>query len=208
MKKIIFILSFLILSWSVFGQLNLFMLQTTVADNTIRYDTLAQNYYGNGSPFYYGNGNWNHVHAEDISTSLSSLKYFTDGSNSGYAVSISNTNADGVVNNGAGYCTSPTDGFPDSTHRYGFFTSGHTVTFTGLDNTKSYDYVILGTRGTATHSLTITSQSKTDTWDAGNNCSVAGKITGLTPSSGTIVITVSINSGAFAYLNADYLIQH
>lgn len=172
-----------------------------------RADTIAVDVYWYTSGGY-GGTNWNNwgIWNSGVQTKANLIRK-RDGSNTGFSVALSNNQ--GGADNGTPYCATPTSGFPTEVYRHTIYMAAPTtLTFTNLDNNKKYDYVHLGSRNTATHSLQMSSQSQTVAMQAAFNCSDKMQINGLVPSSGTIVITVIAVTGTFTYTNAFYLIEH
>ena len=210
MRKLLLIITILF-SFSAIAQTPLHkLIRKKAASGGGVTDSLAFMFYGSGqSAESSPTANWNNLNkTSGTAQTFSSLKYLDDGANSGFSLNVGTTS--NAVDNGAGYCSSPTDGFPSIVHKKGLYRDATiTLTFSSLNNSKKYDLVFLGTRGTSAHGNRLTSQTKTDDIATiQNNCSDAAKVIDLVPSSGEVVATISIISGSFAYLQGLYLIEH
>lgn len=203
MKKLFTIL-FLLFTLSTIAQNGVqgFMVNTIVTARSI-----AINFYGTVTT---SDVNWNNYLSADIPPNnvLGSLKWLDDGTNSTYTITTTSSffSANSVIDNGAAYCTSPTDGFPSDIHRYCWHGDNFVVTFSGLNNAKKYDIKVLGSTTGTPHGQTITSGT-TSSWEAGNNCSAYGLLTDRIPSSGSIAVTLSWTTDE-VYINGIIITEH
>jgi hypothetical protein len=152
--------------------------------------------------------NWNNI--RNGALTVTNALWLTSGSASTIDVTLSaHSNS---ADNGSGYCVTPTHSFPTEVDRYVSNTSSsRTITFAQLDDSKTYDFVLLPSRQTtaSAHTTVVTSQSKSASAAHVSNCSADARITGLVPSGGVITITVSAgNGGTINYINAFKLIKN
>lgn len=150
---------------------------------------------------------YNNITVASPTTTGTNQLWAIAGTNSGISISFPQSNSGLTQDNGSGNCPSPTSGFPQKAHRYMIYdgAGGQDKTFTisGLPaSTTTVDIYFLGNRNSATHEMRIASGAQTSTWEAGNNCSARGVLTGLVPTSNTVTFQVRYNTGTFAYYNA------
>lgn len=172
---------------------------------TITYDTVAIKFMNGAASI---GGNWNNFD-RTAASSISSLKFLGSGANSGYTAAIDAFT--GVTTLTAATASDPMPaGFPLAVTNRVLIRTGSqnmTLTFTGLDDSKTYDFVGFVSRPGVAQSATFTSQSKSATITSINsNTTDVGKITALTPSSGTIAVVISSDYSS-RNINACYLIK-
>lgn len=102
--------------------------------------------------------------------------------------------------------------YPDSVLQSGVYDGGgpRTVTFNGLDNTKKYNIVIVGSMNEGLNAtVEYTSGTTKDTLNARYNTNQTANLNGLTPSGGTISFSaLRIGGSLISYLNAIVLEEY
>lgn len=200
---------FLLLINSAYGQQPLLVNGYKYAGPTFK--TIWISFNGGGGQLY-GGTNWNnHTTSGTGSSTTSNLVYIEDGSNSGINSVLSNTS--NVSDNGSGYCSGNSTIFPTAVLRYANNASSaispRTLTFQNVP-AGTHTFSLLATRSgqAVTENFTINSVTSSNI-SVNSNCSTSvASLTYTQASTGNTVITLSIVSGSFNYLNAIKLEVH
>lgn len=153
------------------------------------------NVYGGSFPATTGWNNWN------VSSKLSSgALLYSDGASSTISAVLSAS--DGVADNGAGYPTTmcPTEVGRTTSYCY----NPRTLTFSGLDNTKKYNFELYSSR-TSAYPNTFIIGSTNIVLDPTKNYSNKAVWNNITPTGGQIVVTLI---GNYNYLNGFILTEN
>ncbi len=150
----------------------------------------------------YSNAEWNNWNTNASRTS-SPFKY-SDGSTSGISAVISTQNA--VSDNGSSYATTMA---PREVGRYASYsTTNRTVTFSGLDNSKTYNLEVYGSRsGISNNTTRFTAGGTSVEVKTDNNYSKAASFNAISPSGGQIVLTLT-RLNTYNYINGFILTEN
>ncbi|MEM7549576.1 MAG: hypothetical protein AAF363_07875 [Bacteroidota bacterium] len=166
-----------------------------------------------GNPTNITAGNWNNVTSpQNDGVTISDLIDDSGASSTiDFVVVIDASNGLGNGFNNDGY-SGETLGYPITANSDSYFArlGGGTYKLTELDNNKTYDLVIFGSRsGTGNRVGTYTINGVTKTLDGLNNTSNTVSFTGLTPDvNGEIILDFGVQAGSsFGYLNVLKVIE-
>lgn len=160
--------------------------------------------FNSGGGQLYGGTNWNnHVSGTNsTNTVTSNLVYLEDGTNSGISSTLSNNS--NTPDNGAGYCSSTTSGFPADVLRYGSNAAlaSRTITFANVP-AGTHTLNIISTRATQAGSFNFTISGNTSNTisEIQNNCNGVATLT-FTTAGGSVAVTLTRVTGSFQYLTA------
>lgn len=198
----------LLISASAQGQLIMRQSVPSVVVTPIVYDTIAVVPYGNGSPQYTANPNFNNIQTVSGMMTASNLKRL-NGTTSSIGVSWSLANATNVRDNGSGYGAGTTSGFPDHALRYVIFDNpgNSQIQFTGCNDAKTYDIVFIASRSATSSVQTISYGMATSTFNVNNNVNTFAKLTGLKSALGLLGVGWA-GGGTYKYMGAFYLIEY
>lgn len=153
------------------------------------------NIYGGSFPAGAGWNNWN------VSSKLSSgALFYSDSSSSAISAVLSGSN--GVADNGAGY---PTTMCPTEVGRTtSYFWNPRTLTISGLDSTKKYNFELYSSR-TSAYQNTFTIGSTSIVLNPASNYSNKAAWNNISPTGGQIVVSLF---GSYNYLNGFTLTEN
>lgn len=166
---------------------------TTVAPTT---RTINVNIYGSAS---YVNSAWNNWQVTGSPTNATSGNFtFSTGGSSGITAVLSQQNS--YSDNGPSY---PVTVMPQVVGRDASWSqSSRTLTFNGLDNSKTYDFSFLGTRSNNNQFTRYTIGATTIQIATDVNYTNLATFTNIVPSAGQVVLTmVASVAGAYNYIN-------
>lgn len=168
---------------------------TVLSEPSVTSKTFKVNIFGGTNPF--NNVQWNNW---NVVSSLTSAKFnYDDGTASNVNAVIT---AYGLIaDNGAAYAPAAT-ACPPAVLRYtSANTSYRTLTFSGLNITKTYDLEFYGSRSNTGNSSVFQIGNRYDTISTDNNINDVARFTGIVPdNNGRIIVTIS-RIGTWNYLS-------
>lgn len=182
---------------------------TTPPEEPTNNDTLNINFHkSSGGIGIYSDPAWNNVGwANGAVNPVSSTLNWSDGTSSGITVSISQIND--FNDNGSGYGTGNTMGFPPEVFRASLYNTGTPRTLTFYDVPAGV-YKFLGVSSRATtqaRNNTISIGALSSTVDAWNNLTNLWVLDGIVHSGGTMTYTIT-HTQSFNFVSAIKLIRY